>query len=90
LRGQDGVVQILLADDRVDPDSQDRFGLRPLTCAVTSGNEVVVKLLLAKGVEQDSKGPYKWKWLSILVTGKGYDGIIKPLVKESVDPEHAK
>jgi ankyrin repeat protein len=39
------VVKLLLATDRVDPDSKDSYGRTPLSYAAASGHGAVVKLL---------------------------------------------
>jgi ankyrin repeat protein len=39
------VVKLLLATDRVDPDSKDSNGRTPLWWAAGNGHEAVVKLL---------------------------------------------
>jgi ankyrin repeat protein len=40
-------VKLLLANDRVEPDTKDKSGRTPLSWAVENGHEAVVKLLLA-------------------------------------------
>ena len=57
--GSEAVVQTLLAQDRVDPDSKDMVGRTPLSWAAENGHEAVVKVLLATGkVDVDSKDKY--------------------------------
>ena len=53
------MVKLLLAEDGVDPDSEDNYGQTPLSRAVEKGHKAVVKLLLAEdGVDPDSKDRY--------------------------------
>jgi ankyrin repeat protein len=57
--GHGAVVKLLLAEDGVDPDSQDNIGQTPLGWATGNGHEAVVKLLLARDdVNLDSKDNY--------------------------------
>ncbi|PUU77772.1 ankyrin repeat-containing domain protein, partial [Tuber borchii] len=42
---QDGVLKLLLADERVEAESKDKGGKTPLDLAVERGHEVCVKLL---------------------------------------------
>ncbi len=59
-------MKLLLAKDRVDPDSKSNSGRTPLSWAAESGYHAVVKLLLVKdGVDPDSKSnsgqtPLSW------------------------------
>jgi ankyrin repeat protein len=47
-RGHEAVVKLLLAEDSVDPDSEDtKYGRAPLSWAAEEGHEAVVKLMLA-------------------------------------------
>jgi ankyrin repeat protein len=56
LRGVEAVlVELLLAKDGVDPNSKDEWGRTPLSHAADSGHETVVKLLLEKAAELESK-----------------------------------
>jgi ankyrin repeat protein len=54
--GHEGIVQLLIARDCVDPDSRDtEYGLTPLSRAAENGHRWVVKLLLAlNGVDPNS------------------------------------
>ncbi|KAK1999116.1 hypothetical protein LX36DRAFT_633060 [Colletotrichum falcatum] len=49
IAGNEGVVKILLATEKVDVDSIDNNGWTPLSCAAENGHEGVVKMLLATG-----------------------------------------
>ena len=49
-------MELLLAKDGVDPDSNDNDSRTPLSLAAEKGRETVVKLLLKKGAELESQG----------------------------------
>ena len=50
------LVKLLLARGKVDVDSKDNFGQRPLSLAAEKGHEAVVKLLRTTGkADVDSK-----------------------------------
>jgi ankyrin repeat protein len=81
-------VQLLLAIDRVDPDSKDGLGCTPLSRAAENGHKVVVELLLAqKSVNPDSKDgtdrtPLSW------AAENGHDAVVELLpAQKSVNPD---
>ena len=48
LNGHEGVVEILLGRNDVNPDAQDIDGRTPLCCAAQNGHEGFVKMLLER------------------------------------------
>jgi ankyrin repeat protein len=48
-------AMITLLKNGHDPDSKDNYGRTPLSRAVENGHQTVVKLLLEKGAELESK-----------------------------------
>ncbi|KAH7464059.1 hypothetical protein FOMA001_g17848 [Fusarium oxysporum f. sp. matthiolae] len=86
-RGQEAVVELMLAKDGVDPNSKDKDGRTPLSWAAESEKEAVVKLMLAKdGVDPNSKDndgrtPLSW------AAESGQEAVVKlMLAKDGVDP----
>jgi len=79
---------IALLVKRYNPDSKDDWGRTPLSWAAGTGEEAVIKLLLAKeGVDPDSKDSSGWTPLS-WAAWNGEEAVVKLLLaKESVDPD---
>jgi ankyrin repeat protein len=72
-------VKLLLDTGKVDADSKDTAGWRPLSHAAQNGHEGIVKLLLDTGkVGADSKDVSSWTPLSYAAQN-GHEGIIKLL-----------
>jgi ankyrin repeat protein len=46
--GHETMMQLLFANENVDPDSKGEKGRTPLSLAISIGHEAIVKLLLAK------------------------------------------
>jgi ankyrin repeat protein len=88
--GYYGVVNLLLAEDGIDPDLNDRNERTPLWWAARNGHEAVVKLLLGKGkVDVDSKDSSGWTPL-LWAAEKGHEAVVKLLLetgKVDVDSE---
>ena len=83
-----GVVEILLGRDDIDPDKPGVFGQTPLSCAAWNGHESVVKILLGRGevdpngVDNDSETPLSY------AAGSGHEGVVKILLdRDDVDPD---
>ena len=53
--GHSGVVSLLLADPRIDPNMSSNNQTTPLWCASQNGHLVIVQLLLASGREIDTR-----------------------------------
>jgi ankyrin repeat domain-containing protein 50 len=87
--GLEAVVELLLAKERVDPDSKDnKYSRTPLSYAAESEHEAVVKLLLAtERVDPDSKDKYGGTPLSYAARN-GHEAVVKLLLAtERVDPD---
>jgi ankyrin repeat domain-containing protein 50 len=78
--GLEAVVELLLAKERVDPDSKDnKYSRTPLSYAAESEHEAVVKLLLAtERVDPDSKDKYGGTPLSYAARN-GHEAVVKLL-----------
>ncbi|KAH8728934.1 ankyrin repeat-containing domain protein [Phaeosphaeriaceae sp. PMI808] len=79
--GLAGIIQLLLEDPEVDPDSNDSYyGRTPLSWATIRGHEAVVKLLVdTSKVDVDSKDNDGRTPLS-LAAESGYEAVVKLLV----------
>jgi ankyrin repeat protein len=67
--------------------SKDSGGRTPLWCALRKGHEAVVKLLLKKGAELESKddsGGWTPLWLA---AGNGHEAVVKLLLKKGAELE---
>ncbi|KAL6811185.1 hypothetical protein GGI42DRAFT_211644 [Trichoderma sp. SZMC 28013] len=53
--GHKAVVQLLLAQDNINPECMDRDNRTPLSWAAYNGYETIVQLLLTKGVNPDCR-----------------------------------
>ena len=77
--GNEVMVKLLLATNKVDVDAKDRGGRTPLSWAAEKGFEAVVKLLLATNkVDVDAKDQWGQTPLS-WATEKGYETAVKLL-----------
>ncbi|KAI0892243.1 ankyrin repeat-containing domain protein [Annulohypoxylon nitens] len=89
-RGNETVVELLLKENSVNPNSKDsRRGRTPLWYAVAQGRASVVKLLLEQGrADPNCKSKHERMVLS-LAAEKGYAKIVALLLeKDQVDPDH--
>ncbi|KAH6714521.1 ankyrin repeat-containing domain protein [Leptodontidium sp. MPI-SDFR-AT-0119] len=50
--GHEGIVQLLLATEKVDVDSKDNSNRTPLSYATENGHEWIVQLLLDYGANE--------------------------------------
>ncbi|KAF7546924.1 hypothetical protein G7Z17_g8080 [Cylindrodendrum hubeiense] len=86
-KGHDFAVDILLGDQRVEPDTKDHDGFTPLWRAVWKEHEAVVKLLLDTGkvnldVEDGDGGtPLSW------AAANGNEAIVKLLIEKDANIE---
>ena len=68
-----------LLKNRHNPDVKDTYGRTPLWRAAENGHEAVVKLLLEKGAELESKD-YNWGRTPLLWAAEnGYEAEVKLL-----------
>jgi hypothetical protein len=78
--GLHNMVELLLAQDGVDPDSKDEKGQTPLSWAAKRGHGAVVELLLAReGVDPDSKDNYGQTPLS-WAAENGHEAVVELLL----------
>ncbi|KAI9861740.1 MAG: hypothetical protein M1813_005089 [Trichoglossum hirsutum] len=87
--GHEAVVKLLLATEKIDPDSKDNNGQTPLSQAARNGHEAVVKLLLAtEKIDPDSKDNNDgWTPLS-QAARNGHEAVVKLLLAtEKIDPD---
>ncbi len=78
-KGHDLTVKLLLADRRVNPNSQDpKYGTTPLWWAAKNGHETIVRLLL----EKDSLEPDRSNNMMplLIATWKGHSNIVRLLL----------
>ena len=86
--GHQGVVEILLRREDIDPDKPGVFDQTPLSCAAWNGHESVVKTLLGRGevdpngIDKGGETPFTY------AAGSGHEGIVKILLdRDDVDPD---
>ncbi|KAH8689310.1 hypothetical protein BGW36DRAFT_70072 [Talaromyces proteolyticus] len=76
-----------LLDRQHDPNSKDYYGRTPLLWAVEGGHEAIVKLLLEKGADLESKDhEYGRTPLSRAAEG-GHEAVVKLLLEKGADLE---
>ncbi|TEY74291.1 hypothetical protein BOTCAL_0074g00210 [Botryotinia calthae] len=81
--GHEALVELLLVEDSVDPDSKDSNNRTPLLYAAWYGYEALVKLLLATvGVDPNSKDSGGWTALSY-AAWYGHEAVVKLLLAKS-------
>jgi ankyrin repeat protein len=81
-------VDVLLANDGIDPHSNDKAGRTPLSYAAETGQKEVVELLLAKGADPDLEyrdGECK-VWTPLLfAASNGHKEVVELLLAKSAD-----
>lgn len=85
--GVDEAVQFLTGSD--SPDPEDSYGRTPLSWAAESGREAVVKLLLDKGAELETKSNTGWTPLS-WAAWSGHEAVVKLLLDTGMVDVNAK
>ena len=83
------MMKLLVGRDDVEVDSKDdHFGWTPLSYAAHNGHEVVVRLLLEKGAELESKDRFgSGQTLLSWAAEDGHKAVVWLLVEEGVDVE---
>ena len=83
--GLTGVIMALLKN-RHNPDVKDTYGRSPLSWAAGNGHEAVVKLLLEKGAELESRDK-GWGWTPLSrAAADGHEAVVQLLLaKDGVD-----
>jgi len=85
--GHEGVVEILLGRDDVDPDRPDNVGITPLQGAALSGHEGVVKMLLARDSVNPNKANKDGQTALLGAAENGHEGVVKILLgRNDVNP----
>ena len=83
--GHEVVVNWLLSEKNVNPDSKDSYDMTPLSYAVSEGHEAVVNLLLRKGANPNLKAESGRSPLSRAVVN-GHETIVSLLLAKGADP----
>ena len=91
-QGNEGVVQLLLTRDDINPDNPDIRGKTPLWWASLNGHEGVVKMLLARNDVNPNKPDNFFRKTPLLCASEyGHEGIVKLLLKrDDVNPNMPK
>ncbi|RYP43045.1 hypothetical protein DL770_011882 [Monosporascus sp. CRB-9-2] len=69
------------------PDLKDSYGRTPLSWAAANGHETIVKLLLAEGVEADSKDDEYGRTPLSWAAERGHEAIVKLLLAKGVEAD---
>ncbi|RYP70705.1 hypothetical protein DL771_005309 [Monosporascus sp. 5C6A] len=84
--GVDKAVNRLLLGGH-EPDSEDSYYRTPLSWASENGREAVVKLLLEKGVDTESKDDYYNRTPLLWAAKNGHEAVVKLLLDKGADTE---
>ena len=88
--GHEGVVEVLLGRDEIDPNKPGVFGQTPLCCAVGAGHEGVVKILLQRDDVNPNVSDSGYDTPLTYAAESGHEGIVKTLLRrDSIDPERS-
>ncbi|RAH40925.1 ankyrin repeat domain-containing protein, partial [Aspergillus brunneoviolaceus CBS 621.78] len=84
--GQETIIKLLLATNRVDPEAQNSNRETPLWWAARNGHETIVTLLLTHGADPESRSlsggtPLLW------AARNGHAAIVKLLLQKGADPD---
>ena len=86
--GHEGVVELLLSRDDVNPDKPDDEGLTPLSGAALSGHEGVVKIFLGRDDVDPDKPGNRGKTPLWYAAYSGHEGVVKILLeRDDVNPD---
>jgi hypothetical protein len=83
--GVDEAVQFLISSD--SPDPEDSYGRTPLSWAAESGHEAVVKLLLDKGAELETKDTEYGRTPLSWAAETGREAVVKLLLDKGAELE---
>ncbi|RYP93508.1 hypothetical protein DL770_000392 [Monosporascus sp. CRB-9-2] len=78
---------IALFANRHAPDLKDSYGWTPLSLAAKQGHEAVANLLLAEGVDPDSKDSQNGQTPLSWAAANGYEVLVKVLLEQGVDAD---
>ena len=86
--GHEGVVEILIGREEVNPDKPDIYGKTPLSHAAFRGREGVVKILLGRGEVNPDKPDNSGRTPLSYAAWSGGEGVVKILLGlEEVNPD---
>ena len=86
-KGDEIILTFLCASGKLDVESEDSSsGQTPLSWAAMNGRKAVVKLLLEKGAELETKDNYSRTPLS-WAAEKGYEAVVKLLLEKGAELE---
>ena len=83
--GVNEAVQFLIGSD--SPDPEDSYGRTPLSWAAMNGHEVVVKLLLDKGAELETKDTEYRRTPLSYAARSGHEAVVKLLLDKGAELE---
>jgi ankyrin repeat protein len=76
-----------LGDGDTEADAKDEYGLTPLSWAAREGHESVVRLLLERGAELDSKSSFDGKTPLSLAAREGHEAVVRLLLERGAELE---
>ncbi|KAF3942424.1 Inversin [Dactylella cylindrospora] len=84
-RGQEDIVGLLIETDQVNINLKSGYPGSPLSSAAANGHEGVVRLLLKKGADIESRDDFKRTPLSRAVMN-GHEGVVQLLLSRNPGP----
>jgi ankyrin repeat protein len=81
--GIETAIRLLLDDNH--PELKDSYGRTSLSYAAGNGHEAIVRLLIEKGAEIDSKGTEEGRTPLSWASWSGYEAIVQLLLKNGAD-----
>jgi ankyrin repeat protein len=82
-----GEVMVVLLKGRYDLDSKDSYGRTPLSYAAEKGHEAVMKLLVEKGAELETKSDYYGRTPLSYAAEDGHAAVVKLLLEKGAELE---
>jgi len=85
--GNEGVAEVLLGQDDINPDKPDVDGQTPLCCAAQHGREEMVKMLLRRDDINPDKPDIDGQTPLCCAAQDGHEGVVKMLLgREDINP----